>query len=458
VKKAAKRKVVRSQKSRLKPKNSLLLFALLIIVLVGIAVWAVIANNPGKTPFALTPQAPTPTPAPSLSVSWGMPIGYAIFADVNNKSAVCFSANSTCSTAANIYWPGSTVRFTVKVSSANGPVLQSGTTIATPDGRAVANWSWKYEVNVFPDSSGSCANAGVKCVKGLVNNNMFVATNLLPSTIYRMIVCSPVCTGGMIIQNTTAKTADVPTSNSWTLNQPTISTANGVNFTFNPVSNGNISLIVESASTVLRTTVYDSGPIPSGRGFVVWPSAKSGDYTAKLVFATSAVSNTVKFNVPSGITSPKPVVDSDLDGCSDVKEAGNDWKLGGQRDLNNRWDFWDVPVPAISATNWNLPASDPGRPKMDRVITGSDAQAVFAYSGTKKGGPANAAGFSYDTHYGYQMGLTSDPNFTDGMFYDRTPSADSTQFWRTGPPRGVISAATAQLEMSLYQRGGSNCN
>ncbi|MEK7581562.1 MAG: dockerin type I domain-containing protein [Patescibacteria group bacterium] len=56
MKKAANRKVSRSARIRSKPKNSFLLLAILIIAVVGIAVWAVIANNPGKTPFALTPK------------------------------------------------------------------------------------------------------------------------------------------------------------------------------------------------------------------------------------------------------------------------------------------------------------------------------------------------------------------------------------------------------------------
>ena len=174
-------------------------------------------------------------------------------------------------------------------------------------------------------------------------------------------------------------------------------------------------------------------------------------------YSTYWMKMTLNAIVPSPTPTPS-LVDSDGDGCSDAQELGSDWKLGGQRDPNNKWDFWDVPVPPISATNWNLPVGDPKRPKMDHAITVQDAQAVWAYYGTKKGGPANAAGYSYDTHYGYQMGLTDDPNFTDGMFYDRSPSTDQTQFWRTNAPRGIVGAATAQLEMSLYSRGGSNCN
>ncbi|MCL5114016.1 MAG: hypothetical protein M1372_02495 [Patescibacteria group bacterium] len=162
---------------------------------------------------------------------------------------------------------------------------------------------------------------------------------------------------------------------------------------------------------------------------------------------------------PTAITpTPPPVaIDSDGDGCPDVKELGPDWHRGGQRDPNSRWDFSEMPVPAISATNWNLPVDDPRRPKFDHVISAADAQAVYAYVGTRKGGPPNSRGFSYDTNYGYKMGLTNDPNFTDGMFYDRTPSTDSVQFWRTGPPKGAVTESDASLIFSIFSKGGSNC-
>ncbi len=154
-------------------------------------------------------------------------------------------------------------------------------------------------------------------------------------------------------------------------------------------------------------------------------------------------------------------VDTDSDGCPDVKELGSDWKKGGQRDPENRWDFWDVPVPAITSTNWNLPVGDPGRPKMDHNIGAADAQAIFTYyKAGAKAGMQVKNGISYDSHYGYKMGLTNDPNFTDGMFYDRTPNPVDpvNQFWKVGPPDGVVGANDAQLEFAIFKNGGSNCN
>ncbi len=155
---------------------------------------------------------------------------------------------------------------------------------------------------------------------------------------------------------------------------------------------------------------------------------------------------------------PLMELDTDNDGCSDSKELAGDWKKGGQRDPNNRWDFFDVPVPAITATNWNLPTGDAGRPTLNHAILNNDAQAIWAYFGTKRSSPPNAKGLSYDTHYGYQMGLTNDPNFTDGMFYDRTLNSDPNQFWKTGQPKGAVTVSDAQLEFSIFSKGGSNCN
>ncbi len=152
--------------------------------------------------------------------------------------------------------------------------------------------------------------------------------------------------------------------------------------------------------------------------------------------------------------------DTDNDGCPDAKELGSDWKKGGQRDPHNRWDFYDVPTPAITSFNWNLPAGDPARPKMDHAINANDAQAVFAYfkNGAHQGQTTSVNGISYDTHYGYLMGLTNDPNFTDGMFYDRVASADPTQFWKTGSPTSAVTPQAAQLAFSIFSRGGTNCN
>lgn len=196
-------------------------------------------------------------------------------------------------------------------------------------------------------------------------------------------------------------------------------------------------------------------------------SPNCDDALVRIVYPrTSDVTGIVKYQVlpvpasssptPTPQGSPQPILtDSDGDGCIDSKELGGDWKLGGQRDPNNRWDFFDVPVPAITAASAALPVGDPGRPKFNKAISSSDTLAIVYYIGTKKGGVANANGVSYDTHYGYQLGLTTDPNFTDGMFYDRTPTTDFTQPWRSGAPSGAVSVQDALV---ANVQVGTNCN
>lgn len=273
MKKAAKEKVVRS--SKVGSKNSLLLVAVLILAVLAFVVWAVIAKSPGKTPHAQVAPA-----MPSLTVNWSTPAGNASFSDVNNKKANCQSATSTCSTGQYVYWPGSKVDYTVRVNSVSGPVLQKGSTTATTDGRAVANWSWKYEVNVFPDSLGSCTTAADKCVKAqAVTGNTYVANNLQYATIYRMIVCAPACSGGVIIQNTTAQTppppfTPLPTSSPnvsacvFSPTSITLGSSLGIipnNFPAQPL---NVELVGKSFANIVNL-----GTIPSTGGGVVIPTS-----------------------------------------------------------------------------------------------------------------------------------------------------------------------------------------
>ncbi|HCS79351.1 TPA: hypothetical protein DIV55_06485 [Patescibacteria group bacterium] len=89
----------------------------------------------------------------------------------------------------------------------------------------------------------------------------------------------------------------VPTGGQWTLSQATVS-GSTVTFNLTPASNGNVSLIVKSNNTVSNgTVVYDIGPIANGWTQVSWSNAPAGSYSAALYYATTAVSNTVNFNV-----------------------------------------------------------------------------------------------------------------------------------------------------------------
>lgn len=69
-------------------------------------------------------------------------------------------------------------------------------------------------------------------------------------------------------------------------------------------------------------------------------------------------------------------VDTDGDGCTDASEAGANRLFGGQRDPNNKWDFFDVTSDrAIDASDvldilqfFGLPASHAGANRRDRYI------------------------------------------------------------------------------------------
>jgi hypothetical protein len=63
-------------------------------------------------------------------------------------------------------------------------------------------------------------------------------------------------------------------------------------------------------------------------------------------------------------------IDTDLDGCADKREAGPSLNLGGGRNLNIFWDFFDVPTPPL----WTK----------DRAVTVGDIAAVVARFGSSR--------------------------------------------------------------------------
>ncbi len=134
------------------------------------------------------------------------------------------------------------------------------------------------------------------------------------------------------------------------------------------------------------------------------------------------------------------ITDADGDGCDDVKELGGDWHLGGQRDPNNPWDFGDVPTPAISASNPN--------PSKNKSITLSDVSAVLFYVGTSAGGGPNANGVDYDNDFNAN-------GIPDGREYDRTPSTNPNEKWRSGPPNGAVTLQDVSIALAQV---GTNCN
>ncbi|KKK93339.1 hypothetical protein LCGC14_2693860 [marine sediment metagenome] len=70
---------------------------------------------------------------------------------------------------------------------------------------------------------------------------------------------------------------------------------------------------------------------------------------AALLLASWALASTPAIADPSdqpagGLRALDGAIDSDGDGCTDDQESGLDETLGGRRDPNNFWDFYDVPL------------------------------------------------------------------------------------------------------------------
>ena len=125
-------------------------------------------------------------------------------------------------------------------------------------------------------------------------------------------------------------------------------------------------------------------------------------------------------------TTPVDVlVDSDSDGCTDVQEAGSSQALGGLRDPENYWDFFDTPDPS------NV---------RDRSVTIADVSRVVARFGATA-----------------EPGLTStDPLTPPGYAYhpafDRTPSGPNP--WNAGPADGAITIQDIGLVVAQF---GHSC-
>jgi len=119
--------------------------------------------------------------------------------------------------------------------------------------------------------------------------------------------------------------------------------------------------------------------------------------------------------------------DTDGDGCRDTEEL----QLVPPTDLNNPWDFYSVPVPAL------LAAPNPTTVVRDSVVSPLDAQAVFAYfkAGAHTGVPV------------YDQDLDG-TGIADGIQYDRSVVAPGV----AGPPDGAVGATDAQLAFAQYKR------
>jgi hypothetical protein len=136
-------------------------------------------------------------------------------------------------------------------------------------------------------------------------------------------------------------------------------------------------------------------------------------------------------STPTGSSTPTatpidPLLDSDGDSCPDVDE------LAQGLDPFDPWDYYNVPVPALFA------APDPMLAVRDNAVSGSDAEAVFAYA--KAGARVGVAVYEQD------LDLDGHP---DGEEYDRTFVGPG----ESGPPDGVVSASDAQIAFAQSKLG-----
>jgi hypothetical protein len=138
------------------------------------------------------------------------------------------------------------------------------------------------------------------------------------------------------------------------------------------------------------------------------------------------------FEAATSLTNPVNP-NTDGDGCTDGQELGLNHQNGGERDPLDQWDFYDVPVPAL--TSGDLSGT------RDLAITLSDASAVLFYVGTIVGGPANTNGVDYDTDYNGNAIL-------DGIEYDRVPATNPAMPWQSEAPDGAISLQDVAVVLS----------
>jgi hypothetical protein len=124
--------------------------------------------------------------------------------------------------------------------------------------------------------------------------------------------------------------------------------------------------------------------------------------------------------------------DSDGDACRDSRENGPDFIHGGQRDMWDPWDFYDVPAPALRL-------GFTGQKQDSGIGVTTDVVALLKYAGLTSDKPDYIADNDGD---GTQ----------DGIQYDRSLVDNSPTPWRSGPPDGGIGVTTDVVAM-LRQSG-----
>ena len=137
-----------------------------------------------------------------------------------------------------------------------------------------------------------------------------------------------------------------------------------------------------------------------------------------------------------------PAIDTDGDGCQDVREIGLMHQTGGQRNPLNPYDFYDVPVPALTPSNTTG--------VKDHIVSIADVISVVDYIGASATAPTqmNSMGLMYGSDLNGNLML-------DGAEYDRSPSVTPGQPWASGPPSGAVTIADALIAL---QQVGDNCS
>ena len=195
----------------------------------------------------------------------------------------------------------------------------------------------------------------------------------------------------------------------------------------------------------LSCATLGSSPLgPTGSGVVArvtfLPGAQA-DVSTELIVSTilADLPGNAQPHIAQGatVTVLDPLADTDEDGCSNSEELGPNPDLGGQRDPQNPWDFYDVPVPSHYASG--------GGGTRDKAIgMTTDMVALLTYVGSINTGSDPRYNVDLD-HDGVQ----------DGIEYDRRTSAYPSQPWRSGPPDGGIGITTDVVAM--IKQGGHSC-
>ena len=125
-------------------------------------------------------------------------------------------------------------------------------------------------------------------------------------------------------------------------------------------------------------------------------------------------------------------LDTDGDGCTDAQELGPDEKLGGGRDPDNFWDFYDTP---------GFTGQRDGS-----ISLGEDIMALGWRLGTTDG-----SGTAAVNRYSDPLAPLSDDPTAYHPAFDRSGPTQGALLWDIGPPDGQINLS--DLLAMIYQYG-----